>query len=201
MPNPGDAGSSLGAALALYGNHVDWNGPYLGTNINGEYPVNKIFKSLKEKKVTAVASGRAEFGPRAFGNRSILADPRDPNIKDEVNKIKKREKFRPFAPVVLEEKAAEWFDLESPSPYMQYAVRCKKPELIPSVVHKDGTSRVQTVNRKQHKGLYDLLVKWNEYTGIPVLLNTSLNIKNQPLLNDVDQIDVWKKENPNFDIH
>jgi carbamoyltransferase len=201
MPNPGDAGSSLGAALSYHGTHVEWNGPYLGTNIGGDYPVDKLFESLKNKKVAAVASGRAEFGPRAFGNRSILADPRDPEIKNEVNKIKKREQFRPFAPVVLEEYAEEWFDLDVPSPYMQYAVNCKKPELIPSVVHKDGTSRVQTVNRSQHKGLYSLLKKWNEHTGVPVLLNTSLNVKNQPLLNDVNQIDLWKIENPNFDIH
>jgi carbamoyltransferase len=69
------------------------------------------------------------------------------------------------------------------------------------VVHKDGTSRVQTVNRSQHEGLYSLLKKWNEHTGVPVLLNTSLNVKNQPLLNDVNQIDLWKIENPNFDIH
>jgi carbamoyltransferase len=201
MPNPGDAGSSLGAALAVHGKHTLWEGPYLGTNIPGKYPVDKLFNSLKDKKIAAVASGRAEFGPRALGNRSILADPRDSEIKQQVNKIKQREQFRPFAPVVLEEHAEEWFEIKDPSPYMQYAVKCKKPDLIPSVVHYDGTSRVQTVNRSQHEGLYDLLVKWKNYTGIPVLLNTSLNIKNQPLLNSVDQIDIWKIENPDCDIH
>ena len=201
MPNPGDAGSSLGAALAVHGEHVSWDGPYLGTNIPGDYPVQKLFDSLKNKKISAVASGRAEFGPRALGNRSILADPRDPNIKYEVNKIKNREPFRPFAPIILEEFAEEWFEIDRQSPYMQYAVKCKKPNLIPSVVHVDGTSRVQTVNQIQHKGIYDLLIKWNDYTGIPVLLNTSLNIKNQPLVNDIKDKKQWEVNNPNFDIH
>lgn len=201
MPNPGDAGSSLGAALAVNGKHTRWTGPYLGTNIPGAYPVEELFNSLKNKKISAVASGRAEFGPRALGNRSILADPRDPNIKYEVNKIKNREPFRPFAPIVLEEFADDWFEISGQSPYMQYAVKCRKPDLIPSVVHFDGTSRVQTVNQDQHKGLYDLLVKWNDYTGVPVLLNTSLNIKNQPLLNDINDKKKWDDNNPSFDIH
>ncbi|MGA1048853.1 MAG: carbamoyltransferase C-terminal domain-containing protein, partial [Minisyncoccia bacterium] len=193
MPNPGDAGSSLGAAAALYGKHLNWEGPYLGYDLGGDYPIEKIIEQLFKDKIAAVAVGRAEYGPRALGNRSILADPRDPNIKDEVNKIKKREMFRPFAPVVLEEKASDWFDMNFISPYMQYAVKCKKPDLIPSVVHKDGTSRVQTVNRQQHPGLYDLLSNWYAITGIPILLNTSLNIKGQPLLNDNKDIIEWEK--------
>ena len=193
MPNPGDAGSSLGAAAALYGKHLDWQTPYLGYDIEGQYPVQKIITELIKNKVAAVAIGRAEYGPRALGNRSILADPRDPNIKDEVNKIKKRESFRPFAPVVLEEYASKWFDMDFNSPYMQYAVKCLQPEKIPSVVHKDGTSRVQTVNAKQHPGLYNVLLNWYALTGIPVLLNTSLNIKGQPLLNDKDDIEMWEK--------
>ena len=103
MPNPGDAGSSLGAAAALYGKHINWSNPYLGYDLGSNYPVTEIITSLIRDKIVAVASGRAEYGPRALGNRSILADPRDPNIKDKVNLIKKRELFRPFAPVVLEE--------------------------------------------------------------------------------------------------
>lgn len=193
MPNPGDAGSSLGAAAALYGKHIDWDSPYLGTEIPGEYPVDQILNKLLKEKIAPVASGKAEFGPRALGNRSILADPRDPNIKNLVNKIKQRENFRPFAPVILEEYASEWFDMDFNSPYMQYAVKCKKPDQIPSVVHADGTSRVQTVNRKQHNGLYDLLIKWNDITGIPVLLNTSLNIKGQPMVNDEIDILDWQE--------
>ena len=194
MPSPGDSGSSLGAAALTYGSHINWNGPYLGTNISGEYPIKNAIQDLITKKITAVAVGRAEFGPRALGNRSLLADPRDPNIKDIVNKIKKREEFRPFAPVVLEQYANDWFEMpQEQSPYMQFAVKCKKPDIIPSVVHYDGTSRVQTVNKKQNTGLYNLLIKWYNITGVPVLLNTSLNIKNQPLLNDKNDLDMWNE--------
>ena len=195
MPNPGDAGSSLGAALALRGSHIKWEGPYLGHDLGNDYPVEKIIDSLVSNGIAPVASGRAEFGPRAFGNRSILADPTHINVKDRVNKIKQRELFRPFAPVVMEEHANEWFDMPKgkPTPYMQYAVKCLKPDLIPAVVHKDGTSRVQTVNKDQHPGLYEVLSKWYNLTGVPVLLNTSLNIKGQPLLNDWDDIKEWNK--------
>jgi carbamoyltransferase len=192
MPNPGDAGSSLGAAAALYGKHLDWNGPYLGHDLGSNYPVETIFKKLEQNKIVAVASGKAEYGPRALGNRSILADPRNLLIKDKVNKIKQRELFRPFAPVVMEEYYSEWFYMNFTSPYMQYTVKCKKPNLIPAVVHIDGTSRVQTVNKNQHKGLWEVLNKFYQKTGVPVLLNTSLNIKGQPILNDVDDIKQWQ---------
>lgn len=200
MPNPGDAGSSLGAALASFGDHVQWDGPYLGRDIKGEYPVEKIINVLLSKSIVAVASGRAEFGPRALGNRSILADPRVPGNKDLVNTIKQREKFRPFAPVVMEEHVSEWFEISHPSPYMQFAVKCKKIESIPAVVHIDGTSRVQTINEKQHPGLYETLRIWKNKTGIPVLLNTSLNIKNQPLLNDLNDVLEWRRLNPSVEI-
>ena len=193
MPNPGDAGSSLGAAAALYGKHLNWKSPYLGTDLGDKWPIDKVLIELKENKIAAVASGRAEYGPRAFGNRSILADPRDPDIKNKVNKIKQREVFRPFAPVVLEHFADEWFDMPTKStPYMQYAVKCKQPDKIPSVVHIDGTSRVQTVNEYDHPQLHFLLRQWYWHTGVPVLLNTSLNIKGQPLLNDRRDILDWQ---------
>jgi carbamoyltransferase len=194
MPNPGDAGSSLGAAAALYGKHLDWKTPYLGYDLGGEYPVQQIVDGIFKDGIVAVATGRAEYGPRALGNRSILADPRDPLIKDKVNLIKQRELFRPFAPVVLEECASKWFDMDFASPYMQYTVKCLQPDKIPSVVHADGTSRVQTVNRHQHRGLYRVLNKFYLETGVPVLLNTSLNIKGQPLLNDETDIIKWEKE-------
>jgi carbamoyltransferase len=193
MPNPGDAGSSLGAAAALYGKHLNWKSPYLGYDLGEKYPIDNILDELINNKIAAVATGRAEFGPRALGNRSILADPRDPNIKDKVNQIKKRELFRPFAPMVLEEEADKWFDMDFDSPYMQYAVKCLKPELIPSVVHKDGTSRVQTVNKEQYPDLHELLFRWYKISGVPVLLNTSLNIKGQPLINDRIDILEWEK--------
>ena len=193
MPNPGDAGSSLGAAAALYGKHIEWKDPYLGYDLGGEYPVDKILDTILKDGIAAVATGRAEFGPRALGKRSILADPTDPTIKDKVNMIKKRELFRPFAPVVMAEHASEWFDMNYESPYMQYTPRCLKPDLIPSVVHVDGTSRVQTVTKEQHPGLYELLRRFYVATGVPILLNTSLNIKGQPLLNDENDILEWEK--------
>jgi carbamoyltransferase len=194
MPNPGDAGSSLGAAAALYGNHIEWESPYLGYDLGGEYPVKKIVDGILKDGIVAVANGRAEYGPRALGNRSILADPRDPNIKDKVNLIKQRELFRPFAPVIMEECASKWFDMNFTSPYMQYTVKCLQPDKIPSVVHADGTSRVQTVNKEQHRGLWRVLNKFYLQTGVPVLLNTSLNIKGQPLLNDELDIVNWESE-------
>ena len=194
MPNPGDAGSSLGAAAALYGKHLNWKTPYLGYDLGGDYPHQKLFDAIIKDGIAAVATGRAEYGPRALGNRSILADPRDPNIKDKVNIIKQREMFRPFAPVVLEEFAGEWFDMDFISPYMQYTVKCKYPEKVPSVVHEDGTSRVQTVNREQNPGLHMLIRKFYWETGVPMLLNTSLNIKGQPLLNDEKDIVNWEKQ-------
>jgi len=194
MPNPGDAGSSLGAAAALYGKHIEWKSPYLGYDLGEDYPIQKIVDGILKDGIVAVASGKAEYGPRALGNRSILADPRDPLIKDKVNRIKQRELFRPFAPVVLADHAHKWFDMDFESPYMQYTVKCLQPEKIPSVVHEDGTSRVQTVTRDQHPGLYRAINKFYLKTGVPVLLNTSLNIKGQPLLNDEDDILNWEKE-------
>jgi len=199
MPNPGDAGSSLGAAAALYGKHLEWKDPYLGYDLGGDYPVQQIVDGILKDGIVAVATGRAEYGPRALGNRSILADPRDPLIKDKVNLIKQRELFRPFAPVVLEECASKWFDMDFASPYMQYTVKCLQPDKIPSVVHADGTSRVQTINRNQHRGLWRVVNKFYLQTGVPVLLNTSLNIKGQPLLNDENDIKLWE-ETYNFTI-
>ena len=95
--------------------------------------------------------------------------------------------------MVLEEYAHKWFDIDFKSPYMQYAVKCLQPDKIPSVVHADGTSRVQTINKEQHPGLYRVLLEWYSLTNVPVLLNTSLNIKGQPLLNDKNDIIKWEK--------
>ena len=192
MPNPGDAGSSLGAAAALYGKHLDWKTPYLGYDLGGKYPVQQIVDGILKDGIVAVAIGRAEYGPRALGNRSILADPRDKDIKYKVNLIKQREPFRPFAPVVLADHAHKWFDMDFESPYMQYTVKCLQPEKIPSVVHADGTSRVQTVTKQQHPGLYRSINKFYLKTGVPLLLNTSLNIKGQPLLNDKQDTIDWQ---------
>lgn len=186
MPNPGDSGSSLGAAALVYGGALNWNSAYLGHNIPGEYPVNKLLDGLLTAKIVGVANGRSEFGPRALGNRSLLADPREQNIKEKVNDIKRRQQFRPFAPVILEELANMYFDMPrgwDTSRYMQSVARCRVPELFPAIVHHDGTSRVQTVP-KDGSGIRELLEKWFVMTGCPMLLNTSLNIRGEPMVND-----------------
>ena len=186
MPNPGDAGSSLGAAALTYGARLDWRTAFLGTDIPGAYPVKDVLNELVTNKIVGVASGRAEFGPRALGNRSLLADPRGPDIKDRVNEIKRRQKFRPFAPVILEELAEEYFAMPRgwrTSPYMQTVAGCLRPQEFPAVVHADETSRVQTVS-KDGSGIRQLLEAWYTWTGCPMLLNTSLNIRGEPMVND-----------------
>jgi carbamoyltransferase len=191
MPNPGDAGSSLGAACLGYGKRVNWTNAFLGYDISGPYPTNRILDSLLTDKIVGVANGRAEFGPRALGNRSLLADPRGPEIKDKVNEIKRRQKFRPFAPVILEEHADMYFDMPhgfNNSRYMQVISRCRVPDLFPAIVHNDGTSRVQTVP-KDGTGIRELLEKWYVLTGCPMLLNTSLNIRGEPMVNDRNDAD------------
>jgi carbamoyltransferase len=186
MPCPGDAGSSLGAAALAWGKRVKWTDAYLGHDIAGDYPVDDILNHLVSDLIVGVASGRAEFGPRALGNRSLLADPRGERIKDQVNAIKRRQKFRPFAPVILEEHADMYFDMPrgfSNSRYMQVIARCRHPHIFPAIVHADGTSRVQTVPRDA-SGIRQLLEKWYVMTGCPMLLNTSLNIRGEPMVND-----------------
>ena len=195
MPNPGDAGSSLGAAALAYGQRINWNNAYLGHNIPGPYPVNSILDTLLHSGIVGVASGRAEFGPRALGNRSLLADPRGKEIKDRVNEIKRRQKFRPFAPVILEEHVDEHFIMPrgwSDSRYMQLVGRCRNPDLFPAIVHHDGTSRIQTVPR-DNSGIRELLEKWFVLTGCPMLLNTSLNIRGEPMVNDRSDADRFEQ--------
>jgi len=186
MPNPGDAGSSLGAAALAYGKRLHWRDAYLGHNISGAYPVDCIVASLLDTGIAGVANGRAEFGPRALGNRSLLADPRGAEIKDRVNEIKRRQKFRPFAPVILAELADNYFDMQPgwhTHSYMQSVAHCRQPDLYPAICHVDGTSRVQTVE-KNGSGIRQLLEAWYAETGCPVLLNTSLNIRGEPMVND-----------------
>lgn len=186
MPCPGDAGSSLGAAALAYGQRIGWSNAYLGSDIPGAYPVNACLDHLLRDRIVGVASGRAEFGPRALGNRSLLADPRGVDIKALVNTIKQRQQFRPFAPVILEEHADEHFVMPAGfdnSPYMQAVAQCRRPDLYPAIVHQDGTSRVQTV-AADGSGIRQLLEKWFVLTGCPMLLNTSLNIRGEPMVND-----------------
>jgi len=195
MPCPGDAGSSLGAAALALGHRINWRGTSLGHDIPGPYPVNGLLDRLLTEQIVGVASGRAEFGPRALGNRSLLADPRGSEIKEKVNEIKRRQQFRPFAPVILEELADMYFDMPrgfSHSRYMQTIARCRVPELFPAIVHVDGTSRVQTVP-KDGSGIRELLEKWYVMTGCPMLLNTSLNIRGEPMVNDRADADRFEK--------
>ena len=184
MPNPGDCGSSLGAAaLELYsktGKRVDWKTPYLGHNIEGKYPIKKALKSLKEGELFGIANGKAEFGPRALGNRSLCADPRGPDVKDKMNVIKKRQKFRPFAPMILEEHFDDYF-IGRKNRYMQFVSRAKHD--YSSVTHVDGTARVQVVEKTNPSVSRLILEEWYDKTGCPMLLNTSLNIKGQPIVN------------------
>jgi carbamoyltransferase len=196
MPNPGDCGSSLGAAALSYGGKLNWQGPYLGTDIPGEYPVKELLDELITNKIVGVANGRAEFGPRALGNRSLLADPRGVDIKDKVNTIKQRQQFRPFAPVILEEYVDQYFDMPTgfkTSPYMQAVAYCKEPNKYPAIVHADKTSRVQTVGKDCKSGIRQLLEAWHIWTGCPMLLNTSLNIRGEPMVNDRADADRFEK--------
>lgn len=200
MPNPGDAGSCIGVAQKYNsGWTLDWKTPYLGHNIEGEYPVEKSLKALLDGEIIGIANGRAEFGPRALGNRTLTADPRGPLVKDKMNEIKHRQKFRPFAPMILEEDVHEYFEMPEnikQSPYMQFVAKCRFPKEFPAIVHVDGTSRVQTVNQLQHPDLYLLLSSFKAETGCPMLVNTSLNIKGKPIVNDEqDAIDFSKHYN------
>ena len=195
MPNPGDCGSSLGAAALSYGSRLNWNNAYLGTDIAGPYPVKELLSELVTNKIVGVASGRAEFGPRALGNRSLLADPRGADIKEKVNAIKQRQQFRPFAPVILEEVCNEYFDMPTGWPnsrYMQTVAYCRQPDLYPAIIHADRTSRVQTVPA-DGSGIRQLLEAWFEWTGCPMLLNTSLNIRGESMVNDRADADRFEK--------
>jgi carbamoyltransferase len=183
MPNPGDAGSAIGCVLAHKKLEMKMDHAYLGYNIEGDYPVEEAISELKKTGIVGVANGRAEFGPRAFGNRSLLADPRGRDIKSKVNDIKQRQQFRPFAPVIMSEHYDSEFDGFANN-YMQFTARCKNPDLYPAITHVDGTSRVQTVG-PDGSGIRQLLEAWYEATGCPMLLNTSLNIKGKPIVNNL----------------
>jgi len=197
LPNPGDAGSSLGCAAYVGGVHLDFmeNGAFLGYNIEGDYPVEGVLDELLKGNLVGVANGRAEYGPRALGNRSLLADPRGKDIKQKMNEIKNRQEFRPFAPSVLEEHAHEIFDMPTKkSQFMQYVAPCKYPEKYPAICHIDNTSRVQTVCKKDNPGYYRLIKEFYKKTGCPMVLNTSLNIKGQPIVNDENDADEFTKK-------
>lgn len=150
--------------------------------------LKKTAKLISEQNVVGWYQGRMEWGPRALGNRSILADPRNGNMKDILNeKIKHREMFRPFAPSIMEEFASEYFELDIPSPYMLLVAKIKKPDSIPAVTHIDGTGRLQTVSKTASPLYYDLINEFYKITGIPVVINTSMNIRGEPIVNTPEQ--------------
>ena len=159
---------------------------------------NEIAHYLVARKTVAIFQGRSEAGPRALGNRSILYDPRDPNGKDKVNKIKRRESFRPFAASVLLAAAPLWFDMAGlfESPHMMYAVDSlpEVRDLIPAVLHVDHTCRIQTVTSKQNLHYFNLITAFNNITEVPMLFNTSFNLAGDPLVETPrDAIDTFMK--------
>lgn len=217
QPAAGDSGGALGAALWAYHSllgkprgfrmeHAYWGQEFSAREIetflaakNIPYwrarDTNQLLDSVVDKitqgKVLGWFQGRSEWGPRALGNRSILADPRNPQMKDIVNsKIKFREPYRPFAPSVLTERAECYFDLPEasqhyPARYMQYVVRTREAqrEALPAVTHVDGTARMQTVFLEQSPRYWALIERFGQATGVPVLLNTSFNLKGEPVVN------------------
>ena len=163
-------------------NKIHYN--YLETNLLLETTA----KLISEGNVVGWYQGKMEWGPRALGNRSILADPRNAKMKDILNeKIKHRESFRPFAPCILEEHTSEYFDIDTTSPYMLLVAPVKKPEKIPAVTHVDGTSRLQTVSKDTNPLFYGLVDEFYKTTDVPVLINTSMNVRGEPIVNTIEQ--------------
>lgn len=196
-----DSGISLGAALLSFGKPIGYNGPYLGVDwddrqilkvinkfklqfVSVDNPAKVGADLISKNKIVGWLQGRMETGPRALGSRSILADPRNPVVKDKVNNCKNREKWRPFGPSVLEEDANEIFLNYQNSPYMlkSFTVKKKWREKIPAVTHIDGTSRPQGVEKKQNPQYHELITNFKRITGIPMILNTSFNYAGEPIV-------------------
>ena len=220
QPAAGDSGTSMGSALYLYHsilgkkrNYV-MGDAFLGPGFDQNAYRNELESAglpymetpqyakiaarlLKKGKILGWFQGRLEFGPRALGNRSILANPCLKDMKDILNaRVKFRESFRPFAPIVLEEYCDEYFDQNVPSPFMLlvYNVRPDKRSVIPSVTHVDNTARIQTVNRAENPEMWRLLHAFKEETGVPILLNTSFNVKGEPIVcSPYDAVDSVKR--------
>jgi carbamoyltransferase len=147
-------------------------------------------EKISEGNVVSIYQGGLEWGPRALGNRSILADPRREEMIDVVNKkVKFREEFRPFAPTVLQEHASDYFDVEGESPYMLFVfdVHEDKQQEIPAVTHVNGTSRIQTLKERTNPFYHELIDKFYDKTGVPVVLNTSFNLKRMPIVNTPEE--------------
>src|SRR4029453_6300223 len=197
FPACGDDGTAAGAALYML--HHFLHVPrvhyepreymYLGRSYPVSEPGGKPYKpqevaqAISAGAIVAVYFGGCEFGPRALGHRSLLADPRDPKMKDTLNqRVKHREWYRPFAPIVLSERAAEWFDIDFESKLMLFIAPIKQPEKIPAVAHVDGSARLQTVARQDNPQVYELIEAFDRIPGVPLLLNTSLKDNGEPLV-------------------
>ncbi len=209
QPAAGDAGGAVGVAHYVYNTLLKrpragaWKHAYLGPQFTdaeiahyldsagaayetlGERElVERTARLIADNRVVGWFQGRMEFGPRALGARSILADPRDPKMRDTLNmKIKFREGFRPFAPSVLMDKAADWFEIDRDSPYMLLVAQVREGRRrIPSVTHVDDSARLQTVTREEAPLYYDLIAEFGRITGVPVLINTSFNVRGEPIV-------------------
>lgn len=208
QPAAGDAGNALGAALWAWHGHLrqprSWHmtHPFLGESfseadferalrsarldyVRSHDPATEAARRLAEGRVVGWFQGRAEAGPRALGARSILADPRRAEMKDVVNaRVKRREWFRPFAPSVLAERGAEFFEHYWPSPYMLHVLPIKeeKRSVIPACCHVDGTGRLQSVDRQTNPDFWQVISRFEALTGVPVVLNTSFNLRGEPMV-------------------
>ena len=214
-PVSNDAGTAIGAAYLqyqrvskntkihppikdlYYGPKYEYDKEYI-TDLSNYYNATRIFEAnhedavdlITKKNIVAMFQGKSEAGPRALGNRSIMYDPRDPDGKDHVNTIKRREYFRPFAGSILKEHVHEWFDLRGmdDTPFMMYAVRCQEgiKEKIPAIIHVDDTCRIQTVTREVNPNYYDVINTFYEKTECPIIFNTSFNLGGEPLVETLD---------------
>lgn len=150
----------------------------------------EVAKLLFDRKIVSIFQGRSEAGPRALGNRSMLYTPTDPNGRDFINTIKGRELFRPLAASILYEYATEWFDMMGidEAPFMTYSFKAKegKESIIPSVVHVDGSCRIQTVKKEQNHHYYELIAEFYALSGVPMLLNTSFNLAGEPIVESAE---------------
>ncbi len=210
QPASGDAGGALGVALSIWHkrykgerqsriNNVYWGTAYSDEEIetflkeenlpfeklSEDALIDKVSGLMEGENVIGWFQGRMEFGPRALGNRSIIADARNKENWQKVNlKIKFRESFRPFAPTILEERVSDYFDLDRESPYMLLVadVRPDKRDKVPAITHVDGSARIQTINKSQNQKYYDLITAFEKKTGCPVIINTSFNVRGEPIV-------------------
>ena len=225
-PVPYDAGLAIGAAQYVWHHHLGnprimWKDnftPYLGfkyslddvklaleakTGIEVQQGVNNldVANLLAESKIVSVFNEGSESGRRALGNRSILADPRSPDMKDLINeKVKHRQWFRPFAPSILRESVKDWFKTDIDSPYMSYVIEFKEDvrDKVPAVVHHDGTARLQTVTEKDNPWYYNFIKTWESVSGVPILLNTSFNDREPIVETPTDAINCFLKTDIDF---